>query len=92
MCYIKLSQKQHKRNLAAFLQYVMQYRTTVCSALHLNTAVSVFKFLFVFFLSEYSRKHDTVSGNPNQGTLITLARLWPSTKTPFKERFIVVWV
>jgi len=27
------------------------------------------------FLSEYARKHDTVSGNPNERTLLTLARL-----------------
>jgi len=29
-----------------------------------------------FFLSECTRKHDTVSGNPNQRTLLTLAKLW----------------
>jgi len=27
------------------------------------------KAIFQFFLSEYARKHDTVSGNPNQRTL-----------------------
>jgi len=36
--------------------------------LHVNTAASDFKLLFVFFSSEHSRKHDTVSGNPNQRT------------------------
>ena len=70
----------------------MQYCTTVCSVLHVNTAASVFKFLFALFLSEYWRKHDTESGNPNQRTLLTLARLWPSTKTPFKKRFIAFWL
>jgi len=68
----------------------MHYCTTVCSVLHVNTTASDFKFLFVFFLSEYSRKYDTVSGNPNQRTVLTLATLWPSTKTAFEERFIVV--
>jgi len=47
----------------------MQYCNTVCSVLHVNTTASVFKFLFVFFLSQYSRKHDTLSGNSNQRTL-----------------------
>jgi len=66
-----------------FLQNVMQYCTPVCSVLHVNTTASDFKFLFVFCLSEYYRKHDTVSANPNHRTLLTLARLWPSTKMPF---------
>jgi len=68
----------------------MQYFSTVCSVLHVNTTAGDFKFLRVFFLSEYLRKHDTVSGNATQRTLLTLARLWPSTKTPFKARFLVV--
>jgi len=41
----------------------MQY-CTISSVQHTNTAASVFKFLFVFFLSEYSWKHDTVNDNP----------------------------
>ena len=45
---------------------------TACSVSHVNITASVFKFLFAFFLSEYSRKHDTVSGNPNQRTLLAL--------------------
>jgi len=28
-----------------------------------------------FFLSEYTRKHDTVNGNPNHRTLLNLTRL-----------------
>jgi len=36
-----------------------------------------------FFLSEYTRKHDTVSTNPNQRTLSTLARLCHLTKKAF---------
>jgi len=36
-----------------------------------------------FFLSAYTRKHDTVSGNTNQITLLTLARLWHCTKKLF---------
>jgi len=59
----------------------MQYYTMLCIACKYNS--SDFKFLFVFFLSEYSRKHDTESGNLNQRTLSNLARLWPSTKTLF---------
>jgi len=43
-------------------------------------------------LSEYGRQHDIVSGNPNQGTLLTLARLWQWTKTQLLERFDVVWL
>ena len=39
----------------------MQYYTMLCIACKYNS--SDFKFLFVFFLSEYSRKHDTESGN-----------------------------
>jgi len=49
----------------------MHYFSTVCSVLYVDTTASDFKFLFVLFLSEYSRKHDTVSGNPNQRTLLT---------------------
>jgi len=30
---------------------------------------------FFTFFSEYTRKHDTVSGNPDQRTLLTFARL-----------------
>jgi len=33
------------------------------------------KIISHFFLSEHTRKHDTVSSNPNQRTLLTLARL-----------------
>jgi len=29
-----------------------------------------------FFTSKHTRKHYAVSGNPNQRTLLTLARLW----------------
>jgi len=66
-----------------FCKNVMQYSTNVCSILHINTTASIFKFLFVFFLSEYSRKHVTVSGNPNKRTVLNFARLWPPTKRPF---------
>jgi len=52
------------------------------TVLHVNLPMFS-KFLFVFFLSEYSQIHNTVSGNPNQRTLLTPARLWLSTKTPF---------
>jgi len=33
------------------------------------------KIISHFFLSEYTRKYDTLSSNPNQRTLLTLARL-----------------
>jgi len=85
---LKLSRKDDNRVEGD--KNVMQYCTNVCSVLQVNTTVSDFKLLFEFFLSEYFRKHDRVSVNPNQGTPLTLARLWPSTKTPFEERFIVV--
>jgi len=61
----------------------MQNFAAVCSVLQVNTTASDFKFLFVFFLSKYSRKHDRVSGNPNQRELLTLSTLWPSIETPF---------
>ena len=61
---MKLSQKQRKRNLT-FLQEssAVLYRCMVCIAC--NATASDFKFLLVFFLTEYSRKNDTVSGKPN---------------------------
>jgi len=34
------------------------------------------KVLSHFFLLEYTRKHDKVSGNPNQRKFLTLARRW----------------
>jgi len=34
------------------------------------------KIISHFLLSEYKRKHDPVSGNAEQRTLLTLARLW----------------
>jgi len=34
------------------------------------------KIISHFFLSEYARKHCTVSGNSNQKTLLSLAGLW----------------
>jgi len=48
----------------------MQYCTTVCSVLYVNTTASVFKFFVC--LSEYSRKQDTSSGSPDQRTLFNL--------------------
>jgi len=62
-----------------FCKTVVQYFTTVCSVLHVNTTANDLTFLFVFFSSD-SRKHDTASGNPNETTLLTLASFWPSTK------------
>jgi len=53
------------------------------SVLHVITTASDFNIMFVFFLSEYLQKHDRASGNPNQRTLLSLARLSPPTKTPF---------
>jgi len=35
------------------------------------------------FSSEYTQKHNAANGNPNQRTLLTLARLWHRTKKPF---------
>jgi len=36
------------------------------------------------FLSEYTRTHNSVSGNPNQRILSTLARLWHWSRKHFK--------
>jgi len=45
-----------------------------------------------FFLSDCTQKHNTVSGNPNQRTLLTLARLCHWTKKTFYEWFIITTV
>jgi len=42
------------------------------------------KIISDFFLSEYTRKHDTVSSNLDQSTLLALnPRLWHWTNKPF---------
>ena len=41
------------------------------------------KIISHFFLSEYSRKYNTVHGNPDQITLLTFVRLWHWTKKSF---------
>jgi len=61
----KAVSKTPQTKLRTFLQEsnAALYRCMVYIAC--NTTASVFKFLLVFFLTEYSRKHDTVSGKPN---------------------------
>jgi len=44
----------------------------------------------VIFFAEYLQKHNIVSSNPIERTLLTLARPWHSIKKPFQEQYIIV--